>query len=103
LNPKDDEAGSSDTEGEDGLDDQQQQQQKQPEQEQQQNGDEFDGKRERQPTGNDDFVVVTKCDVESSSVTSKGDGAVGSASGDVNVTQSSLSSSRQAQNDGYTW
>ena len=101
MNPKDDEAGSSDTEGEDGLDDQQQQQQQQ-EQQQQQNGDEFDGKREQPQTGNDDFVVVTKCDVESSSVTSKGDVTVGAA-GDANATQSSLSSSRQAQNDGYTW
>ena len=100
MNPKDDEAGSSDTEGEDGLDDQQQQQQEQ--EQQQQNGDEFDGKREQQQTGNDDFVVVTKCDVESSSVTSKGDATVGAA-GDANATQSSLSSSRQAQNDGYTW
>jgi hypothetical protein len=99
LNPKDDEAGSSDTEGEDGLDDQQQQQEQQ---QQQQNGDELDGKREQQQTGNDDFVVVTKCDVESTSVTSKGDVIVGAA-GDANVTQSSVSSLRQAQNDGYTW
>ena len=86
--------GSSDTEGEDNLDEQSSQQQKQNQQQQQQQPE----VKEESPltTGNDDFVVVTKCDVEATKIDDVVD-----ASGDARSNQMSLSSSRQ--NDGYTW
>ena len=87
---KEEDDGSSDTEGEDNLDEQQQQQQPEPE-----------VKTENQlTTGNEDFVVVTQCDVDGSSRDAESDVIQQDV---VQRETPQASTSRQAQNDGYTW
>ena len=86
---KEEEDGSSDTEGEDNLDEQQQQQQPEPE------------VKNQLTTGNEDFVVVTRCDVDGSSRDAESD-----VIQSCDVIQSDVihvPTSRHAQNDGYTW